>query len=315
MRNEKHVAASRQGGWQIRNYWQRPLLLLLLPTFQGDWAAHFPAPPDCELTISTTALPHAHAHNDYLHDKPLLEALSNGFTSIEADVHLVGGELYLGHWLPQMFPAKTLREYYLEPLHAILTRQDGKIYPAYEGVFYLMIDVKTDSLATYRALREHLLKYPFFQCNPHFQVFISGNRAVHHILNDAAQVMAVDGRLPDLQKSMDAAAMPVVSDNFRKHFNWRGKGAMPAGEKQKLKMLASEAHKQGKKLRFWAIPDQPNVWQTLLEAGVDFISTDDLQGVGDFFADRMKVAATHSSADSSGIIKMTVPTLVPPQVR
>jgi len=314
MQNEKHVPTPRRGGWSIRNYWQSSILLLMAPAFHSDRAVDFTF-QNQEPAVASVAHPNAHAHNDYLHDKPLWEALSKGFTSIEADVHLVNGELYLGHWLPQMFPAKTLRQAYLEPLSKLLACQNGKIYPNYGGVFYLMVDVKTDSLATFKLLREQLLQYPLFQCNPHFQVFISGNRAVQHILNDAEQVMAVDGRLPDLHKSADAVAMPVVSDNFRKHFKWRGRGAMPAPEKQKLKMLASLAHRKGKKLRFWAIPDQPNAWQTLLEAGVDFICTDDLEGARDFFANRMKVAGSLPTADSSSVLKTAVSTLIAPQVR
>lgn len=303
MQNEKHVPTPRRGRWRIRNYWQRSLLLLMFPTFYGDWATDFPS-ENSEPVVASAALPNAHAHNDYLHEKPLFDALSKGFTSVEADVHLVGNELYLGHWMPQMFPAKTLREFYLEPLHAILSRQNGKIYPAYEGVFYLMIDIKTDSLATYRALREQLLNYPFFQCNPHFQVFISGNRAMHHILNDEKEVAAADGRLADLRKNLPAHAMPVVSDNFKKHFKWRGKGAMPEHEKNKLKSLAAETHRQGKKLRFWAIPDQPNAWQTLLEAGVDLISTDDLYLASNFLANRMELAKGECMADSLPNAKM-----------
>lgn len=255
---------------------------MIFPSFHGDGAMDFPT-SGVDFIIASLALPNAHAHNDYLHEKPLLEALSRGFTSIEADVHLVGNELYLGHWLPQMFPPKKLTEIYLEPLSKLMTRQNGKIYPTYKGVFYLMIDVKTDSLATYKVLREQLLKYPLFQCNPHFQVFISGNRALHHILNDVEEMAAVDGRLPDLGKNLPSYAMPVVSDNFRNHFKWRGKGAMSLEEKQKLKTLVAQAHQQGKKLRFWAIPDQPNAWATLFEAGVDFISTDDLKGLELFF--------------------------------
>ena len=38
---------------------------------------------------SPTPLPRAHAHNDYEHPRPLLDALSHGFCSVEADVHLV----------------------------------------------------------------------------------------------------------------------------------------------------------------------------------------------------------------------------------
>ncbi|MEU9588105.1 hypothetical protein AB0D70_32420, partial [Streptomyces werraensis] len=37
-------------------------------------------------------LPRAHAHNDYEHDRPLLDALDHGFTSVEADIYLVDGE-------------------------------------------------------------------------------------------------------------------------------------------------------------------------------------------------------------------------------
>ena len=45
----------------------------------------------------TKPLPRAHAHNDYEHDRPLFDALDHGFTSVEADVHLVDGELFVAH--------------------------------------------------------------------------------------------------------------------------------------------------------------------------------------------------------------------------
>jgi hypothetical protein len=40
-----------------------------------------------------SGLERAHAHNDYEHDRPLFDALSNDFKSVEADIWLVGGEL------------------------------------------------------------------------------------------------------------------------------------------------------------------------------------------------------------------------------
>jgi len=42
-------------------------------------------------------LARAHAHNDYLHPRPLLDALDAGFTSIETDVWLVDGDLLVAH--------------------------------------------------------------------------------------------------------------------------------------------------------------------------------------------------------------------------
>ncbi|MBK7937163.1 MAG: hypothetical protein IPJ82_08710 [Lewinellaceae bacterium] len=272
---------------------------MILPVFFSSWPAR--TPPENEAIVpAATALPHAHAHNDYRHDKPLREALSRGFTSVEADVHLVGNELYLGHWLPQISADRTLKGLYLAPLSSLMTRQQGKVYTNYEGIFYLMIDIKTDSLATYRVLWKQLQQYPVFRCNPHFQVFISGNRAMHHIQNDPEQMAAVDGRLPDLVKCAGSDVMPVISDNFRKFFKWRGKGPMPALESERLQAFVNEAHRQGKKLRFWSIPDQPNVWETLLKAGVDFINTDNLQGLERFMTTRMN--ATPRAAEPLGVL-------------
>ena len=42
-------------------------------------------------------LSHGHAHNDYVHARPLFEALESGFTSIEIDVYLYKGELKVSH--------------------------------------------------------------------------------------------------------------------------------------------------------------------------------------------------------------------------
>ena len=43
------------------------------------------------VAVPVRGLPRAHAHNDYMHERPLYDALSHGFGSIEADVFL--GEL------------------------------------------------------------------------------------------------------------------------------------------------------------------------------------------------------------------------------
>lgn len=293
MRNEKQVSPAPARLQRRKAYWSGSLLLLILPTFQNDRAGKETL-NNHNITPSYTALPYAHAHNDYRHDQPLVEALSRGFISVEADVHLVGGELYLGHWIPQISQKNTLREVYLEPLNALMERRQGKVYSNYEGVFYLMVDVKTDSLATWRVLRQQLQQYPLLQCNPYFRVFVSGNRAQYNIQQDSEQVMAVDGRLPDLYQEQDTESMPVISDNFRKYFKWRGKGSMPAHEWAQLQNLATEAHCQGKKLRFWGIPDRPHAWETLLKAGVDLINTDNLAELEQFFVERNTVVISRT---------------------
>lgn len=104
------------------------------------------------------------------------------------------------------------------------------------------------------------------------------------------QVISLDGRLSDINGCFTADQMPVISDNFKKHFQWRGRGTMPASEKKRIQMLAEQAHRQGKKLRFWAIPDNPNGWKALLEAGVDLINTDNLTGFRKFLTTKRAVS-------------------------
>ena len=53
-------------------------------------------------------LAQAHAHNDYEHDRPLFDALEHGFTSVEADVWLVDGELLVAHDLEDVKAGVTL---------------------------------------------------------------------------------------------------------------------------------------------------------------------------------------------------------------
>ena len=66
----------------------------------------------------------AHAHNDYLHERPLYEALENSFRSIEADVFSRGDSLYVAHNRSDIRPGKTLRALYLDPLAAYLSKGD-----------------------------------------------------------------------------------------------------------------------------------------------------------------------------------------------
>src|SRR5687767_7205871 len=58
----------------------------------------------------------AHAHNDYMHTQPLLEALDHGFCSVEADVFLVDGELLVAHDRAACRADRTIDRLYLDPL-------------------------------------------------------------------------------------------------------------------------------------------------------------------------------------------------------
>src|SRR3954467_4865673 len=84
-------------------------------------------------------LTRAHAHNDYLHEHPLADALSHGFASVEADIFLVDGKLLVAHEKRDIKPDRTLEALYLDPLKRRVRENGGSVYPG-GGAFHLLID-------------------------------------------------------------------------------------------------------------------------------------------------------------------------------
>lgn len=256
----------------------------------GFVLASIPGGPTCVAdspndVLSPASGPHrqAHAHNDYAHERPLREALSHGFCSVEADVHLVDGELLVAHDLENTDPAKTLRRLYLEPLAAAARRHGGRVYR--DGPrFTLLIDIKSDAEPTYRVLDRQLRQYEsVWTCYRDGEsepgavtVIVSGNRPESLMAGQSVRFAAVDGRLSDLAADKPKSLMPLISDRWSSHFDWRGEGPLPVDEQRKLESLVEQVHGQGKRIRFWAIPDQPAGWRAMRDAGVDLINTDKL---------------------------------------
>jgi hypothetical protein len=242
---------------------------------------------------SVQPLERAHAHNDYEHDRPLLDALDHGFTSAEADVWLVDGQLYIGHDGPD--PARTLRDTYLAPLAQRFRENGGAISRQWREDFRLLIDVKSEGTAAWPVLERELAAYPqLFTAYKGGKVHeravtavISGNRDLAAMQAATKRLSFYDGRMSDLGGPLPASVMPLISDNWTKHFTWQGVGAMPEAERAKLRMIVATAHARGQQVRFWATPDAalPNreaVWRELVAADVDVLNTDDLAGLQRF---------------------------------
>lgn len=240
-------------------------------------------------------LERAHAHNDYEHTRPLADALDRGFTSVEADVWLVDGELRVAHDLVDARPGRTLRSLYLEPLAKRVRANGNRVYPRWRGTFQLLVDIKSDGPATYKAVDEALREFrPMVSqwVNGHerrgaVEVVISGNRPREDMLAQRVRLAGYDGRLGDLGTGTPAGFMPLVSDNWTKNFTWQGVGPIPAAEREKLHRIVQQAHNAGYRVRFWATPDvagaaRDAVWRELIAAGVDHINTDDLAGLRQF---------------------------------
>lgn len=237
--------------------------------------------------------PQAHAHNDYHHPRPLLDAMSHGFCSVEADVFAIDGELLVAHDRVDAKPGRTLQKLYLDPLRAAVRANGGRVYKSVP-TFTLLIDFKSAAEPTYQVLRDLLADYRDILVRQQdgrelpgpVSIVISGNRPFDLIAADEQRMVGIDGRLKDLDSDMSADLMPLISDNWMLHFRWDGTGEMPAAERVKLRQAVKKAHDAGRRIRFWATPENEMVWNELAAAGVDHINTDQLARLEEFLRSR-----------------------------
>lgn len=245
------------------------------------------------IALATFPLARAHAHNDYRHPRPLLDALEHGFSSVEADVFLVEGKLLVGHDRAELRAERTLEALYLDPLLERVRKNGGSVYPG-GGEFILLLDAKADGEAVYRALKELLPRYAemltVFRADSverrAVAAILSGDRPRAAVEADVERLVALDGRLPDLESDAPASLVPLVSQDWASAFAWRGSGRMPEAQRRELRRLVEAAHARGRKLRFWGTPHASSLWAELLDAGVDLINADDLEGLEDFLRER-----------------------------
>jgi hypothetical protein len=231
-------------------------------------------------------LDRAHAHNDYEHARPLLDALARGFCSVEADVYLIEGQLLVAHDRKDAKIERTLTKLYLAPLRERVRQNAGRVYRQGPPIL-LLVDVKSEAVATYAALHAELGKFSDMlsvfrgsETTPGaVTVVVSGNRAREEMRRQTVRYAALDGRKEDLELNPPANLVPLVSENWKKVFSWDWQGPMPDAERNKLEQWVHRAHAQKRKVRFWNTPDRADAWKILLDAGVDFLGTDDLAGL------------------------------------
>lgn len=265
---------------RLRSDWVRACMALALLSLSG--IAGGSARAEHPLSV-------AHAHNDYLHEHPLLDALKHGFTSVEADVFLVDGDLLVAHTREELDPARTLKSLYLEPLRERVRGNQGHVFVADE-TFHLLIDIKSDAQPTYRELAKLLSEYSDIISVVRdgkreikaVDVTISGNRPHALMAAEPVRYAGVDGRLSDLDSDLPNHFMPLISDNWTLHFEWRGTGPISDAERSKLQSIVQRTHASGRRIRFWGTVDAPAMWRELHMSGVDLINTDDLAGLEKF---------------------------------
>lgn len=259
----------------------------------------FRKPPACREGEVATPVPaqpapragyrvYAHSHNDYEQDRPLLDALDQGFYSVEADIFFDGGRLSVAHSRWGRFKG-TLQKLYLEPLQARVEAL-GSVHG--DGLpFTLWVELKEGSREMIDALHALLEQYPMLT---RFQdgETIPGKVTVV-LTGDARGKEDFVTRFPRRNAVRDSNDYspddPPANGGWRyyalpwsRYLSSSSTGSLDDEQHARLACIVANAHASGREVRFYGVPNHPDAWNVALEFGVDFINTDDLSGLRSF---------------------------------
>ncbi|MCD0488296.1 alkaline phosphatase [Pedobacter sp. MC2016-14] len=271
----------------IKNLFQYTLSLCLLFSLQAG----------AQSVLSPNS---GHSHNDYHQNIPLLKAYYAGMGSIEADVFLKNGQLYVAHDTTEITEDATLKKLYLEPLAKLYAKNGNKPYAKAGMKLQLVVDIKTDYQHVLPVLIAQLKAYnnTFNSSkNPDaIQIAISGDMPVPAAFKNYPDYISFDGR-PNVKYTADQLKqVAMISDDLKNYTDWNGKGTPTPGDAIKLKAVIDQAHQMKKPFRFWASQDSPNTWVELEKLGVDWINTDVPEKLRDFYTGRDKLTYTNPIA-------------------
>jgi hypothetical protein len=232
----------------------------------------------------------AHSHNDYQQRRPLLDALALGYRSVEADIWLRDSELRVSHEGRSF--AGTLRELYLDPLQARVDRL-GSVHGDGEP-FLLWLDLKSGEPELVLELRRLLARYPMLT---RMEGEMTKRAAVTAILtgdeNGKRAYTAGAGARYACRDSLELLADEKQDPlhlwyalSWTDWFSWDGQERIPIAERNRLRALVDAVHRLGRRLRLYRLPEAEGVWSEARVAGVDLLSTDELQRLERFLEAR-----------------------------
>lgn len=241
-----------------------------------------------------------HSHNDYHQNIPLLTAYYAGIGSIEADVFLKDGELYVAHDPSEIKTGVTLKKMYLEPLAGFYRQNGNRAYSDSTKRLQLVVDIKKDYVKVLARLIKNLEAYPeVFNSSKNsraIRIVISGDVPAPADFKNYPDYIAFDGRPYTTYTEDQLKRVAMISDDIKNYTPWNGKGNPTTPDLAKLTAVIEKAHQQHKPFRFWATQDSPNTWIVLERLGADWINTDQPDKLKEFYLHRDKLSYTNPVA-------------------
>ena len=279
----------------------------------GTAIKRFPSAPSSSSfpeTAGVQPIP-CHSHNDYLRDHPLIEALHNGCTSVEADIwqrNDMKDDLRVGHTSSTLKDDRTLKSLYVDPIVKRLEAVNSgrQLSPAvdapWKGIFLtspaqslvLLIDFKTGDDATWSTLMSALeplrdggwlsywdIKKGHFQ--PGAVTLVASGKATLDEVNGGT-VSADKGNPERRDIFLDAPLADLGTTNEYNTMNsfYASTKYESSLNSDKVKAQIAAAKALHLKSRYWGAPDargslqQIVLWQELLKDDAGIFNTNHL---------------------------------------
>ena len=270
-------------------------------------------------TAGVTPIP-CHSHNDYLREHPLIDALSNGCISVEADIWQEGDmkdDLRVGHAKKSLKDDRTLKTLYINPIIQRLQAANGEkrtipnLQGQWNGMFamksnqtlVLLIDFKTGNEATWSTLMNALkpfrdggwlshwdLRRQHFQPGP-ITMVASGASTLDEVMRQTF------GNSTSLRRDifLDAPLANLGSDNQYNRSNsyYASTNYGKSADEKTIKSQIAAARKSQLISRYWNAPDDylaaAGFWPELKADGVGIFNTDHLTHFKDWWSHKLKI--------------------------
>jgi hypothetical protein len=224
-----------------------------------------------------------HSHNDYERDTALYSGLSAGCVGVEADIWEINGNLIVKHNSGDG-NENTLQNLYLNPLKALIEKNQAVFPKAPQQSLNLLIDFKTDAAKTWDLLVKQL--QPLRDAG-YLSTSVNGQfkKGLVTIVASGSAIVDTNTNTPKLYGGNNPNGAIFGDARIDKDLvNFNSGNAYFASAKYSDRgsnevAKRDEAHKKGFKVRYWDGPTSTADWQKLVDAGVDRVNVDDLQNV------------------------------------
>lgn len=171
-----------------------------------------------------------HSHNDYARRAPFWQAYSQQAYSIEADLFLHDGQLLVGHEVEDLTLDMSFERLYVEPLRTLFARNGGRAYKDSDRRLQLMVELKSETEPTLRAVAELLGRTPEVfdpATNPEaVRVVVTGRVPAPADFAEYPRWISFDGVWDGAYTPEQLERVALVSADFRDFSQWNGKGSI-----------------------------------------------------------------------------------------